>query len=47
MIRFNYFLDAGAFTRDPASGNYRVNVEAFEAAVASLSAAAADPAGRR
>jgi hypothetical protein len=37
MIRFNYFLDAGAFTRDPNTGKYRVNVDAFEAAVASLS----------
>lgn len=37
MIRFNYFLDAGAFSRDEATGTWRVNVEAFEAAVESLS----------
>lgn len=37
MIRFNYFSDAGAFTRDEATGTYRVNREAFEAAIKSLS----------
>ncbi len=37
MIRFNYFEQAGAFSRDEASGTYRVNVEAFEQAVQSLS----------
>ena len=36
MIRFNYFSDAGAFTRDPESGTYRVNVEAFELAIKNL-----------
>ena len=36
MIRFNYFSDAGAFTRDPADGTYRVNVEAFEKAIETL-----------
>ena len=36
MIRFNYFSDAGAFTRDPDNGTYRVNVEAFEQAIKSL-----------
>ena len=36
MIRFNYFSDAGAFTRDPESGTYRVNVPEFEMAVKSL-----------
>jgi hypothetical protein len=36
MIRFNYFSDAGAFTRDPGNGTYRVNVEAFEEAIRNL-----------
>lgn len=37
MIRFNYFSDAGAFTRDSAKGTYRINVEKFEQAVINLS----------
>jgi len=37
MIRFNYFSDAGAFSRDDASGTYRVNVAEFEQAVKDLS----------
>ncbi len=37
MIRFNYFSEAGAFTRDESSGTYRVNVAEFESAVAELS----------
>ena len=37
MIRFNYFSEAGAFSRDPETGVYRVNREAFEAAAESLS----------
>lgn len=37
MIRFNYFLEAGAFSRDESTGTWRVNVDAFEAAVESLS----------
>ncbi len=37
MIRFNFFSDAGAFTRDDQSGRYRVNVPEFEKAVADLS----------
>jgi hypothetical protein len=37
MIRFNYFSDAGAFSRDEASGTYRVNVAEFEQAVKDLS----------
>jgi hypothetical protein len=36
MIRFNYFSDAGAFTRDPDSGTYRVNVAEFEKAIRDL-----------
>jgi len=38
MIRFNFFEQAGAFSRDPASGTYRVNQAAFEQAVMDLSA---------
>ena len=37
MIRFNYFSDAGAFTRDSENGTYRINVEKFEQAVKNLS----------
>ncbi len=37
MIRFNYFSDAGAFSRDPDTGTYRVNLPEFEQAVESLS----------
>lgn len=37
MIRFNYFSEAGAFSRDPDSGTYRVNVSEFEQAVKGLS----------
>jgi len=37
MIRFNYFSDAGAFTRNAQTGTYRVNVTEFEQAVKDLS----------
>lgn len=37
MIRFNYFSEAGAFSRDPVTGTYRVNVSEFEQAVKDLS----------
>lgn len=37
MIRFNFFSEAGAFSRDEASGTYRINVPEFEAAVEALS----------
>jgi len=37
MIRFNYFSDAGAFSRDPETGAYQVNVNEFEQAVKDLS----------
>jgi hypothetical protein len=37
MIRFNYFSDAGAFSRDPEAGTYKVNVAEFEQAVEDLS----------
>jgi hypothetical protein len=36
MIRFNFFAQAGAFSRDEASGTYRVNVTEFEQAVQAL-----------
>ncbi len=36
MLRFNYFMEQGAFTRG-ADGTYRVNPEKFAAAVQSLS----------
>jgi len=38
MIRFNFFEQAGAFSRDEATGAYRVNVAEFEQAVRDLSA---------
>jgi hypothetical protein len=37
MIRFNFFEQAGAFSRDEATGMYRVNVPEFEQAVQALS----------
>jgi len=37
MIRFNYFSEAGAFSRDPETGRYRVNVTEFEQAIKDLS----------
>ena len=37
MIRFNFFREAGAFTRDPESGTYRVDFEAMSRAVDDLS----------
>lgn len=37
MIRFNYFKQAGAFSRDSETGVYRVNKAEFEQAIASLS----------
>jgi len=37
MIRFNYFSDAGAFSRDKETGTYSVNVVEFEQAVKDLS----------
>ena len=36
MIRFNYFSDAGAFSRNPDTGHYRVNVSEFEQAIKNL-----------
>jgi hypothetical protein len=37
MIRFNFFEQAGAFSRDEATGTYRVNLEEFETAIEALS----------
>ena len=37
MVRFNYFQEQGAFTRDEASGTYRVDFDAMRAAVDGLS----------
>lgn len=38
MLQFNYFRDAGAFTRDQATGTYTVNAEPMKAAINSLAA---------
>ena len=37
MIRFTFFQERGAFTKDEATGTYKVNFDAFETAVAELS----------
>jgi len=37
MIRFNFFEQAGAFSREEATGTYRVNLAEFELAVQDLS----------
>ena len=37
MIRFNFFQERGAFTRDAASGTYRVDIEKLKGAMAELS----------
>jgi hypothetical protein len=37
MVRFNFFKEMGAFTRDPDSGTYRVDFEAMPRAVDALS----------
>ena len=37
LIRFNFFKERGAFTRDEATGTYRVNPDAMRAAVDALS----------
>ncbi len=36
MIRFNYFDEMGAFTRNPETGTYKLNFENFEKAMDSL-----------
>src|SRR5690606_11813001 len=38
MLRFNYFADAGAFSRDAETGRYRVDFEKMRAAMNDLSA---------
>ncbi|HEY1046984.1 MAG TPA: Zn-dependent hydrolase [Bacteroidia bacterium] len=38
MIRFNYFMEQGAFIRDDKSGYYRVDMEKMKKAMTSLSA---------
>lgn len=38
MVRFNYFQEKGAFIRDPKTGTYQVQQEAFARAVNDLSA---------
>ena len=37
LVRFNYFRKLGAFSRDEATGTYRVNFDKMQAAVNSLS----------
>jgi Peptidase family M49 len=37
MVRFNFFQDRGAFTRDPATGTYRVDFERMTEAMNALS----------
>jgi len=37
MVRFNFFKDMGAFTRDEVTGTYRVDFEVFPRAVDALS----------
>ncbi|HMN04157.1 MAG TPA: Zn-dependent hydrolase [Flavobacteriales bacterium] len=38
MLRFNYFLEAGAFRRDEATGRYSVDAEKMHGAISDLSA---------
>jgi hypothetical protein len=38
MVRFNFFSQMGAFSRDPATGKYRVDADKMRAAVKALSA---------
>jgi len=38
MVRFHYFQEQGAFTRDPETGTYRVDFDAMRRAVDGLSA---------
>ncbi len=37
LVRFNYFRDQGAFTRNAETGEYSINVDNFESAIESLS----------
>lgn len=38
MLRFNFFMQAGAFVRDPATGTYRVEAEHMRQAINDLAA---------
>ena len=38
MLRFNFFMDAGAFQRDATTGTYRVDAENMHQAISDLSA---------
>ncbi len=37
MVRFNYFVERGAFVRDPSTGRYRMDFEKTREAIAGLS----------
>jgi hypothetical protein len=37
MVRFNFFLDSGAFVRDAESGRYHVDFQQMETAMTNLS----------
>ena len=37
MIRFNFFREVGAFSRDPDTGHYRTDFEAMQTAMTDLS----------
>ena len=37
MLRFNYFMEQGAFLRDPDTGRYRVDFEQMREAMGDLS----------
>ncbi|MEM7433209.1 MAG: Zn-dependent hydrolase [Pseudomonadota bacterium] len=37
MVRFNYFMDRGAFVRNPQTGRYRLDFEKTQEAIAGLS----------
>ena len=37
MLRFNFFAEQGAFTRDPTTGKYRVEMDKMQAAMNALS----------
>ncbi len=47
MVRFNYFAAHGAFTRDDATGRYRVDMAQMRKAIDGLSGLILPPAGRR
>ncbi len=47
MIRFNFFEQAGAFSRDEATGTYRVNRARIRTGCAGPQRPPPDPAGRR